>query len=127
MHCGREVGGHQAAELGVCPAALETRLHGIHDGANAGRACWVVAGTLCEGAIAGTFANKYRTCLYCRFYERVKQDECECFVHPGELLARLERPSAPRSQLRIEPGNGGGADDASGVGQDARVRLSRKS
>jgi len=30
----------------VCPAVVETRLNGVHGGANAGRSCWVVDGTL---------------------------------------------------------------------------------
>ena len=93
--CGREPGGRHVDELGACPAAIEPTLHGAHGGTNAGRACWVVAGTLCDGEVAGTFAHKYRTCLYCRFYEQVKQDECASLIQPGELLARLLPDDVP--------------------------------
>ena len=61
-NCGREPYGHNAKELGVCPAATESKLDGIHGGKNAGRTCWVVAGTLCRGVKQGTFAQKYSSC-----------------------------------------------------------------
>lgn len=35
-NCGREVDGAKSIELGVCTAATETRLNGVHDGQNAG-------------------------------------------------------------------------------------------
>ena len=49
LDCGRQRGGRYAEELGMCPASQEVRLDGVHGGMNAGRACWVVAGTLCGG------------------------------------------------------------------------------
>jgi hypothetical protein len=50
-------------------------LNGAHGGTNAGRACWVVAGTLCGGKIQGTFANKLHNCWRCEFMSTVKKDE----------------------------------------------------
>ncbi len=35
-----------------------------------GRICWVVAGTLCEGKVQGTFAQKYEDCRKCEFYQK---------------------------------------------------------
>ena len=43
--CGRQPGGAKAAELGVCPATVSAVLNGAHGGQNAGRACWVIAGS----------------------------------------------------------------------------------
>ena len=60
--CGRESGGAKSLELGICPSAIEKKLDGTHGGSNAGRACWVVAGTICSGVVEGTFANKYKDC-----------------------------------------------------------------
>jgi hypothetical protein len=37
-NCGREPGGKKASELGICPAASETRLNTINSGKNGGRA-----------------------------------------------------------------------------------------
>jgi hypothetical protein len=42
---------------------MESRLAGTHDGKFGGRACWIVAGTLCGGKEQGTFAKKYRGSL----------------------------------------------------------------
>jgi hypothetical protein len=73
--CGRQPGGHKAQELGVCPATTEHALDGAHGGRNAGRACWVVVGSLCGGKIQGTYAQKLNNCWRCDFMNRVKQEE----------------------------------------------------
>jgi len=73
--CGREPGGVKAKELGVCPSTIEPDLDGIHGGRNAGRACWVVAGSLCGGKIQGTYAEKLANCWKCDFMNAVKQEE----------------------------------------------------
>ncbi len=75
IKCGRESNGSKADELGVCPVSTEKTLDGVHDGTNAGRACWVVAGSLCAGKKQGTFAQKYSDCQMCDFYTIVKQEE----------------------------------------------------
>ena len=87
--CGREPGGEKVRELGICPAATEKRLDGIHGGKNAGRCCWVVAGTLCKGEVQGSFAKKFRNCQVCDFYELVKQEEGVKFILSANLLAKL--------------------------------------
>jgi len=73
--CGRQPGGHKAQELGVCPVTVHQDLHGAHDGQNAGRACWVVAGSLCGGKIQGTYAQKLTNCWRCDFMNAVKKEE----------------------------------------------------
>jgi len=73
--CGRTPGGRKAAELGVCPVAMKRDLDGIHGGTNAGRACWVVAGSLCGGTVQGTYAAKLSNCWRCDFMNAVKQEE----------------------------------------------------
>lgn len=73
--CGRQPGGHKVAELGVCPAAVTQDLDSTHGGKNAGRACWVVAGSLCGGKIQGTYAKKLLNCWRCEFMNVVKQEE----------------------------------------------------
>ena len=57
-NCGREPNGLKSHELGVCPTAEEPRLDGAHGGKNGGRACWVVAATLCGGKEQGSFGQK---------------------------------------------------------------------
>lgn len=75
MKCGREPDGEKVKELGVCPAASETRYHGVQGGVNAGRACWLIAGTMCDGEVTGTFAKKYSDCRKCAFYKKVLEEE----------------------------------------------------
>ncbi len=67
--CGREPHGINVNKYGVCPASNETRTHGVNEGINGGRACWVVSGTYCDGEIQGGFASKLVTCTRkCSFY-----------------------------------------------------------
>ena len=87
--CGRQPGGEKVKELSVCPAAVEKRLNGVHGGRNAGRACWIVAGTYCQGKIQGTFADKYSSCKECDFYQRVREEEYPRFKLSAVLLALL--------------------------------------
>ncbi len=88
--CGRELGGENAFVLGVCPASTDIRFDGIHNGISAGRACWVIAGTMCEGEVQGTFAKKYNNCATCDFYSAVKEEEKDNFIPTSFLLKRLD-------------------------------------
>ena len=85
--CGREPGGNRK-DLGVCPASVEARLDGIHGGINAGRTCWIVAGTLCGGKVQGTFAKKYDSCEQCDFFSLVKEEEGSGFQSASVLFFR---------------------------------------
>ncbi len=87
--CGREPGGTKVSEFGECPAAIEKRLDGIHDGSNAGRACWVVAGTMCGGEIQGIFAKKFDNCQVCDFYKKIKEEEGVDYQFAATLLSTL--------------------------------------
>ncbi len=74
-NCGRQPGGHKTHDLGVCPVTTYGDLNGAHGGTNAGRACWVVAGSLCGGKIQGTYAQKLTNCWRCDFMNAVKKEE----------------------------------------------------
>jgi hypothetical protein len=88
--CGREPGGNHEKELGCCPAALEQALDSLHGGKNAGRACWVIAGTLCEGKVQGSFAKKLAGCTACDFYKAVEKEEEGNYLLSTVLLKRLK-------------------------------------
>ena len=92
--CGRQPGGEKVKELGVCPAAAESRVNGVHAGLNAGRACWAVAGTLCGGQVQGTFAAKLPNCMRCDFYQRVAEEEGANLLSTRDVLRRLTFRSA---------------------------------
>ncbi len=73
--CRREPGGTKAAESGVCPAAADSSCNGVNGGTNAGRICWAVAGTFCEGKVQGTSAEKDLSCMTCDFFRKVESEE----------------------------------------------------
>ena len=75
MKCGRQPGGSKVADSGVCAAAIDESYDGIHDGKNAGRICWAVAGTCCENNVQGTYAQKRKSCISCPFYKAVQDQE----------------------------------------------------
>ncbi len=87
--CGRQPQGAKVKEMGLCPAALQQELDDVHDGTNAGRACWVVSGTFCKGEVQGTFAHKFKNCEQCDFYQLVKREEGVKFVLSATMLAKL--------------------------------------
>jgi len=87
--CGRHPGGIFVSDLGICPATQETRLNNVHGGINAGRICWIVTGTLCNGEIQGSFAKKYGNCNICDFYQTVKKEEFPNFQPSAALIAKL--------------------------------------
>ena len=74
--CGLEPGGKNTAEKGVCPAAADASCDGLNNGKNAGRICWFVKGTYCNGDVP---------CLKCEFIKKVKEEEGEDFnfLKPG--------------------------------------------
>ncbi len=73
--CGREPSGYRTSQLGICPAAKEPSFSGTNRGRNAGRYCWRIAGTFCEGKVEGSFANGLFSCSYCSFYRIVQEEE----------------------------------------------------
>lgn len=89
--CGRQPQGLHAREKGVCPAALESALDDVHEGTNAGRSCWVVSGTFCQGTVQGTFAQKFKNCEACDFYQLVRKEESGSFTFSAVLLTKLRK------------------------------------
>jgi tRNA A-37 threonylcarbamoyl transferase component Bud32 len=75
MKCGREQGGKDADEYGVCPAAADRSWDGINSGKCGGRICWAVAGTFCGGCTQGSYVDKRTSCLNCDFYQMVQDEE----------------------------------------------------
>ena len=91
--CGRETGGKNANELGICPAPVEKRVDGINGGKNGGRACWAIAGTFCEGKVQGTLASKLGDCLECDFFKKTVHDEGTNFELAKGILSKLPEPN----------------------------------
>ena len=58
-NCGRESGGAKTPESGECIASIQ----------GLGHSCWAIAGTLCDGIVQGTIAQKEGNCLLCDVYK----------------------------------------------------------
>ncbi len=96
--CGREPGGRKVNEFGVCPAAINNELHGVHGGKNAGRACWVIAGSSCGGTIQCAPARKHKNCWRCDFMNVVKA--AEEHGPQGFLASRMEMGETLEKQVK---------------------------
>ena len=62
-----------------CPVPGSIDQNGANRGENAGRYCWRVADTFCDGGIQGTFAQKLQTCIECDFFKKVQEEEGPAF------------------------------------------------
>ncbi len=80
MKCGFGPNGDKAKTGEVCPVVQENRLDGVHSGLNGGRACWFVEDTFdCGKDAVEDFSNKYPTCMNCKFYWQVREEEGKHF------------------------------------------------
>ncbi|ACL16511.1 two-CW domain-containing protein [Methanosphaerula palustris] len=93
--CGREPGGVNVSDLGICPASTEIQTDGVNHGKNGGRACWAISGTMCGGKVQGTFASKIGNCLNCEFYQQVQWEEKPRFETSAKILERLNKGYPP--------------------------------
>ncbi len=80
-------GGNESSK--ICPAITETRLNGIHNGKNGGRACWVIIGTMCGGWIQKNYAQKFISCSSCSFKKMVYKEEQSFFIFSDDLLKQF--------------------------------------
>ncbi len=114
--CGREPGGKNVNPLGICPAAQDSSYEGINSGTCAGRFCWAVAGTFCEGKCQGSYAQKQSSCRNCDFFKTVIAEEGTLnlrtkflrFLPPhtkNSILAKLDLKRIPRSTRFIAQGD----------------------
>jgi hypothetical protein len=87
--CGREAGGSNELDCGVCPASTETKLDGVHGGKNGGRACWAINGTFCNDCVSLGFNEKFSSCRCCDFYKCVSREEGTNFFFSVQLHEML--------------------------------------
>lgn len=75
----------------TCPVYSTTYADGINKGINAGRCCWAIAGTMCKGAVQGTYAQKLKDCVKCTFFQKVQEEENYHFSIFGEVIQRQKK------------------------------------
>jgi len=95
--CGR---GPDASD--PCPAAIDITATGVNGGLNAGRICWTVPGTGCDGAPHGGLVDKQDACVHCQFFQRVRDEEGPRFrfVTLAEGVRDLAGAASPFDTLR---------------------------
>lgn len=95
--CGRGPG-----EADPCPAAIDATSTGVNGGLCAGRICWTVPGTGCDGYRQGSYVEKLDECLACEFFHRVKTEQAQDFrlLKLGQGLS--DAPDLHATIARIE-------------------------
>jgi hypothetical protein len=73
IRCGRELGGNNTTESGVCPASTHTLADGFLGGVNGGRACYFIMGTLCCGEVDLNIDKNSKNCTKCSFREKLQK------------------------------------------------------
>jgi len=74
-NCGRQPGGENIEELGICPVTITNPYDETNNGIHGGRFCWRIAGSFCGGKPQGTAAQKLMNCLDCEFFKQVVEEE----------------------------------------------------
>jgi hypothetical protein len=94
--CGRQPGGANVSEMGVCPSATLEEADSTNGGKNGGRICWAIVGTFCGGKVQGTAAEKRCSCVSCEFYRKVREEEGSSFQVIKKFGQREVSPFTPR-------------------------------
>jgi len=102
--CGRSLESAMGDVRSACPASVEVMLDGIHGGLCAGRACWIVADTLCKGKPMGKYADKRRKCMKCAFYREVRKQEGEGFMDVSRIVRHADSGAPVLGLARDYPG-----------------------
>jgi EAL and modified HD-GYP domain-containing signal transduction protein len=66
--------------MGICPAALGSEWNNINHGEAAGRVCWAISGTFCNGKVQGAMQSKLSDCKSCEVFRQIHRDEGPLFV-----------------------------------------------
>ena len=86
MKCNKGPGKAKDKNCKACPVILNSSLNGFNEGIKSGRACWLVAGTFCNGKVSGAYAEKIESCRNCEFYKEINKGS-------GQTLLNIENVS----------------------------------
>ena len=76
MQCGREPGGANTYERGVCQVTTCEKLDGVHNGKNGGRCCWIFFSIFsCGAGNPKNLKEHIATCRQCAFYILLHESE----------------------------------------------------
>lgn len=103
-NCGKDSAGQGDS---ACPATTCKDLDGIHGGRNAGRACWVAAGSLNNDEQPEQRPHKQKDCWMCDFFNAVREEETSStsgFFFTRPAMEQLRRKEPPMTEAALEPG-----------------------
>jgi len=86
---GKETCCMKRAEPGTCPAATESRINGVNNGINGGRACWAINILLNSKRTEGALSSKLESCFSCGFYALVQMEEGRNFMPIKDILKKF--------------------------------------
>lgn len=92
--CGCEGGGDRVAVGGVCPAFSK----------NAGQACWLVSGTLCDVSVQGSYSEKKTFCHNCDFFQRIQALQAKLMPVRAGREGEVAPPAINRSNRVYQSG-----------------------
>ena len=101
--CGRE-----SARPGdsPCPACTCKDLDGANGGRNAGRACWVAAGSMNFDEQSGQHPHPQKHCWMCDFFNAVREEEASStagFLFTRPAMEQAKQKEAPMTNVALEP------------------------
>jgi len=101
--CGRET-----ARPGdsPCPACTCKDLDGANGGRNAGRACWVAAGSMNFDEQSGQHPHPQKHCWMCDFFNAVREEEASStagFLFTRPAMEQAKQKEAPMTNVALEP------------------------
>jgi len=89
MMCGKELARTKAQELGLCSASSKTMLDRAEGSGDAGLACWVISGTICDGTSQRSCMEEISDCMSHRLYDYVCNQERQRLEDSSNLLRKL--------------------------------------
>lgn len=78
-HCGREKNLSGISNSSICPAAKPGEFDGVNNGFYAGRMCWRITGTFCDGKTQASYVYKAMNCANCDVYRQIRSEEGSAF------------------------------------------------
>ena len=89
MTCGRELAGVRAKEVRLCSTSSKTMFDGTEGSGDAGLACRVAAGAVCDGRSQGPCIGEMSDCTSYALYEYVCHLERQRLENSSNLLRKL--------------------------------------
>jgi hypothetical protein len=90
MMCGKELARTKAQEIGVCSASSKTMLDRTDGSGDAGPACWVISGTVCDGTSQRSCMEEISDCMSSRLYDYACNQERQRLENSSNLLRKLD-------------------------------------